>query len=339
MAERDFARARFMPSGSRYDVGGSGLAVPAELAASHATYFGEAGRAWIAALPHLAAATMDRWGLRPDGPASCGAIALVLPVVQADGSPAMLKLQPIDEETVGEPVALRAWGGDGAVRLLRHDAHSGTMLLERLDADRTLAVVPDDLTALRILSQLLARLTSVAAPPAVRRLADVAAGMLDRVPQALVRLPAADHPLIRRCAAAVQELLPEAGDRLLHWDLHYDNVLASRTDSSGFGSAASDSREPWLAIDPKPLAGDPCFELLPALHNRWDDVVATGDVPRAVRRRFDLTTEILGVDRERSVSWTLGRVLQNLLWESEAGGQAWHSAPDRAIARTLLRER
>ncbi|WJK36585.1 aminoglycoside phosphotransferase family protein [Solwaraspora sp. WMMA2065] len=317
---------------------GSGIEVPAELAASHATYFGEAGRAWIAALPQLTTATMDRWGLRRDGPSSCGAIALVLPVVQSDGSPAMLKVQPIDEETVGEPAALRAWGGDGAVRLLRHDARSGTMLLERLDADRTLAVVPDDLAALRILSQLLARLTSVAAPPDVRRLADVAAGMLDRVPQALVRLPAADHPLIRRCAAAVEELLPEAGDRLLHWDLHYHNVLASRADSARSDSTVSGAREPWLAIDPKPLAGDPCFELLPALCNRWDDVVATGDVPRAVRRRFDLMTEVVGVDRERAIGWTLGRVLQNLLWESGAGGPAWHSAPDRAIAHALLRE-
>ncbi|MDG4771699.1 aminoglycoside phosphotransferase family protein [Solwaraspora sp. WMMD792] len=318
--------------------GGAGLEIPTELAASHTRYFGDAGRAWIAALPQLTAALMDSWGLRRDGPPSWGAIALVLPVTQADGSPAMLKVQPIDEETVGEPAALRAWRGDGAVRLLRHDGHSGTMLLERLDADRTLAVVPDDLAALRILSQLLARLTSVAAPPDVRRLADVAAGMLDRVPQALVWLPAADRPLVRRCAAAVRELLPEAGDRLLHWDLHYDNVLASRADSARSDSTVSGAREPWLAIDPKPLAGDPAFELLPALHNRWDDVVATGDVPRAVRRRFDLMTEVLGVDRERAIGWTLGRVLQNLLWESGAGGPAWHSAPDRAIAHALLRQ-
>jgi streptomycin 6-kinase len=332
MAERSFTPARFMSSGSTDHASGRAPPeIPAELVKSHATYFGEAGPAWIAALPQLAATTMDGWGLRHDGPSSCGAIALVLPVVQADGSPAMLKLQPIDEETVGEPVALRAWGGDGAVRLLRHDARSGTMLLERLDAARTLAAVPDDLAALRILSQLLARLTSVAAPPDVRRLADIAAGMLDRVPPALAQLPAADHPLARRCAAAVQELLPEAGDRLLHWDLHYDNVLASRA-----VPAASEAREPWLAIDPKPLAGDPCFELLPALHNRWDDVVASGDVPRAVRRRFDLMTEVLGLDRERAIGWTLGRVLQDLLWESSAGETAWHSGRDRAIARALL---
>lgn len=205
------------------------------------------------------------------------------------------------------------------------------MLLERLDSDRTLASVPDDLAALRILSELLARLTAVAAPPGLRRLADLAAAMLDRVPRALTLLPAADHRLIHHCASAVRELLPEAGDRLLHWDLHYQNVLASPP-----GSHPTGRQEDWLAIDPKPLAGDPGFELLPALHNRWDEVIATGEVPRAIRIRFDLMTEVLHLDRQRALGWTLGRVLQTLLWEAESGDTVWHTEPDRAIAQALL---
>ena len=126
-------------------------------------------------------------------------------------------------------------------------------------------------------------------------------------------------------------MLPEPGDRLLHWDLHYENILARHD-----GSRPSDSRPSWVAIDPKPLAGDPGFELLPALHNRWDDAVASGNVRRAVRRRYDLMTEVLGLDRRRAASWTLGRVLQTLLWETANGAQIWHSIPDRDIALTLL---
>jgi streptomycin 6-kinase len=305
-----------------------GIAVPEELAASHARYFGAAGRAWITALPGLAAGYLDRWDLRPDGPPRHGAVALVLPVVRSDGVPGVLKLQPIDEETVGESAALRAWQGRGAVRLFRHDPDTGAMLLERLDPSRTLGSVADHLAALRTLSELAVRLNAVAPPPGLRRLADIAAGMLDRAPRALaaVREPA-DRRLIRRCAAAVAELLPESGDRLLHWDLHYDNVLAAHP---------SGAREPWLAIDPKSLVGDPGFELLPALHNRWDDVVATGDVSRAVLARFDLMTEVLGLDRTRAAGWTLGRVLQDLLWEAEGGASGQHTDPDRVIARALL---
>ena len=304
------------------------IEVPDALVSWHRKFFGESGRAWIDAAPDLAAGLLDRWQLRPDGAPTCGAVALVLPVQRADGALAVLKLQPVSDETVGEPDALRAWNGNGAVRLLDHDPASGSMLLERLNADRSLATVSDDLAALEILSELLARLSAVPAPVGLRRLSDIAADLLDRVPPALtlVRDPS-QLRLIQACASALDEVRPEAGDRLLHWDLHYFNILAPHP---------SDQREPWLAIDPQPLAGDPGFELLAALHNRWEDAVATGDVSRAIRRRFDLMTDILGLDRKRAAGWTLARVLQNELWDVEHDDTMWHTEPDRAIAETLL---
>ena len=87
----------------------SRITVPAELAEYHESYDDEEGRAWIAGLPELAAGFLDRWELRLDGPPAHGAVALVLPVRRADDTPAVLKLQPVDEETEGEPAALRAW--------------------------------------------------------------------------------------------------------------------------------------------------------------------------------------------------------------------------------------
>jgi streptomycin 6-kinase len=306
---------------------GALVEVPDALTASHEENFGGTGRAWVAALPALAGAHLERWRLRPDGPPAHGVVALVLPVLREDGTPAALKLQPVDEETRGEPVALRAWDGAGAVRLLEADPDTGAMLLERLDASRSLSAVEDDMAATATLAGILARLAAVPAPRELRRLSDVAAGMLRRVPDALPRLAdPGDARLTDTCAGAVRELLGEPGDRLLHWDLHYDNVLAA---------TAAGERGPWLAIDPKPLAGDPGFDLFPALHNRWDDIVATGDVPRAVRRRFDLMTEVLGLDRRRATGWTLGRVLQSTLWAVESGGTApW--PVHAAIAGALL---
>jgi streptomycin 6-kinase len=306
----------------------SRIEVPDELVIWHRKFFGESGRAWIDAAPELAAGLLDRWQLKPDGAATCGAVALVLPVLLVDGTPAVLKLQPVTDHTVGEPDALRAWNGDGAVRLLDDDPESGSMLLERLDADCSLSIISDDLAALEILSELLARLSAVPAPPGVRRLSDFGADLLDRVPRALARVrDPSQHGLIRACASALEEVLPEAGDRLLHDDLHYFNILAP---------LQAEPREPWLAIDPKPIAGDPGFELLAALHNRWEEAVVTGDLPRAIRRRFDLMTDIVGLDRERATNWTLGRILQNALWEVEHDDTIWHTEPDRAIARTLL---
>ena len=90
----------------------------------------------------------------------------MLPVVRADTTPAVLKLQPVTDHTVGEPDALRTWNGNGAVRLLEHDPESGSMLLERLDADRSLATVRDDLAALEILSSSLPGSAPFPHPPA-----------------------------------------------------------------------------------------------------------------------------------------------------------------------------
>ncbi|MFG3280386.1 aminoglycoside phosphotransferase family protein [Streptomyces sp. NPDC048111] len=295
-----------------------------------ASFDDEAGRAWLAALPALAESYLDWWDLRLDGPPAHGTVALVLPVARPDGSRAVLKLQPVDEETRGEPLALRAWAGRDAVRLLDSDPATGTMLLERLDASRSLAGVADGTVALRILSELLARLVALPAPAGLPTLADTAAAMLDRLPHLLSRLEVpADRPLLTTCADAMREVLPEPGDRLLHWDLHYENVLAR---GSCAGSAGPTQ---WLAIDPKPLAGHPGFELLPALRNRWDDIVATGNAARAVGHRFRLMTEVVGLDRQQATGWTLGRVLQNALWDIEDGA-ATLDPQQATIARALL---
>jgi streptomycin 6-kinase len=73
----------------------------------------------------MAATYLDRWQLAIEGPVASGAVALIIPVARHDRSKAVLKLQPVDDETGGEPAALKAWAGRGAVRLLEHDPASG----------------------------------------------------------------------------------------------------------------------------------------------------------------------------------------------------------------------
>src|SRR5215208_4607897 len=120
-----------------------GLLVPPALRASHAKYFGDSTTAWIRSLPDHVSRLRQEWQLRLDGTPHSGAVALVVPVLRADGTPAMLKLQPVDDETRGEPIALACWAGDCAVRLLERDPATGSMLLERLDATRSLASVSE----------------------------------------------------------------------------------------------------------------------------------------------------------------------------------------------------
>ncbi|WSI71310.1 aminoglycoside phosphotransferase family protein [Streptomyces sp. NBC_01335] len=299
--------------------------IPEELIATQTMFHGAAGRAFTDALPELAARYLREWGLRVDGQPMYGMCALVLPVVRSvDDCPAALKLQLMDEESAGEALALRAWGeaGAGTVALLAHDPETGAMLLERLDENRPLSAVPDAREAVGVLGEVLARLVAVPAPQGLRTLADMAARMLTEVPRVVAVLADdEERRLVADCAAALREVAGEPGDRLLHWDLHYDNVLAGRP--------GTEREHEWVALDPKPLAGDPGFELFPALDNRFG--------PEEILWRFDALSEALGpgYDRERARAWTLGRVLQNVLWHSRPGTHTL--APDHAeIARRLL---
>lgn len=303
--------------------------IPDALIATQSTYNGEAGRAFVAALPGMAAGFLERWGLRPDGAAMHGVCALVLPVVRvADGRRAALKLQPVDEETAGEPVALRLWGeaSAGAVGLLEYDAATGTMLLEGLDGRRALSGVADAREAVRVVGGLLAGLTAVRVVEGVglRGLGEVAARLVAAAPGVAGRLAdAGERGLVADCAAAVREVAGEPGDRLLHWDLHFGNVLAG----AGAEAEGGERGGRWVAIDPKPLVGDAGFELFPALVDRFD----VDDVGW----RFDLLTGVLGLDRGRARAWTLGRVLQNACWDTEEGGR--RLVPAHAeLARRLL---
>jgi streptomycin 6-kinase len=286
-------------------LGESEIVVPGELAELHEKYTGEDGRRWIAGLPAMAAVFMDRWQLALDGPVAAGAVALIIPVVSRDGAKAVLKLQPVDDETGGEPAALQAWAGRGAVRLLEHDPDSGAMLLERLDASRDLNTMTDDLAAAQVIAELLVELNAVPAPAGLRALSNVAAAALAGTPVAIrLAVDPVERRLLINCAERFEELITDSMDnQLLHWDLHYFNTLSTL------------DGDEWKAIDPKPLSGDSGFELLPALWNRWDDLVETGDVPRALLRRFDLMTEVMGLDRSRAAGWTMGRVLQNAVWD------------------------
>lgn len=75
---------------------------------------------------------------------------------------------------------------------------------------------------------------------------------------------------------------------------------------------------------------------MPALWNRWDDLMETGDVSAALLRRFDLMTDIMGLDRSRAAAWTLGRVLEAAVWDLVRfrEGRIWPS--HRTIAELLI---
>ncbi len=157
-----------------------------------------------------------------------GMAAFVLPVTDGDERAAVLKLQAVDEETVGESVALRIWDGDGAVRLLAHDTDTGAMLLERLDISRHLSSVADTPRGGEDHRRTPRAPDRAHGTDGLRRLGDVASAMSAQTASAVRLLDdRGERDLLLDCAAAVREVMDEPGNQLLHWDLHYDNVLGS----------------------------------------------------------------------------------------------------------------
>ena len=263
---------------------------------------GEAGEAWLRRLPRLVQELLERWDLRVDGESRHGVCALVVPV-RRGGQEAALKVTWPHPEARLEHVALRAWDGRGAVQLLAADPGRWGLLLERLDAGRDLHALPVD-AACRTLGALLADLDRPALPQ-LPRLADWARRQVRDLATAPPGIP---RRLVEQGMALARDLATDPGTdaRLVHTDLHYANVLAG-------------DRAPWLAIDPKPMAADPAFAVAPALWNRWEEVTASHDARRHLRRRLAVVCEAAGIDEDRARAWTVVRELDMALDAAATG--------------------
>lgn len=252
-------------------------------------------QAWLARLPALAASALDQWGLTVDGDPMHGACALVLPVRQRSGEPAVLKVTWPHDEAEHEATALALWDGAGAVRLLAHDEDRWALLLERLDPAVNLEHEPLH-EALAVVASMIRRLTRPA-PPGVRHLRDVAARWVHELPAENDGL--VPDELLAQAVAHCRELGPRAGNHLVNEDLHFQNVLRG-------------TREPWLVIDPKPIAGDREFGLAPLLWNRFDEPTVLG--------RLTALVDLAGLDHELARQWTFIRAVDNWLY---AGADHW----------------
>lgn len=263
---------------------------------------------WLDRLPRLAGDLLDEWQLRPDGAAGHGYCSLVLPVRDGDGAPAALKLTfDGDEESAHEALVLQHWHGAGAVRLLRADPRCRALLLERAGPGDLTAVGAR--TAAEVVAALYPRLHRPALPqlPRLATCVDRWLGTLARVG----RHGPVPRRLVEQALSLGADLVADRGpgDRVVHGDLHDGNVLSGR-------------REPWLVIDPKPMAGDPHYEPAPLLWNRWDDLVATGDVRSGLRRLLDAVVTGAGLDEDRARDWVVVRSLVNAGWAvADATGQ------------------
>ncbi len=250
---------------------------------------------------------MRKWKLSTPTEIAQTPTSAVYRVRLPDGGPAVLKcLTPVGvaDERRGAAL-LEWWNGDGAVRLIAADetAH----LLSYIDGGplSDLVHAGQDEAATSIICEVVGRLHKArGAPPA---------GLIpmDLRWRSLFEKAAADRQtrqatLFVDAARRADALLKEGRKWIpLHGDLHHDNILHCSTHG-------------WLAIDPKGVRGDPCYDVANIFCNPVGAPEITGD-GRRVDRLADRFAEALGQERARILDYAFVHAALSAAWSLSDG--------------------
>lgn len=258
-------------------------------------------REWLSWLPQIVADLAGQWSLSVGQPFQPGGqCSWTAPASGPLGSAVVLKVAfrfPGGEER-DEAAGLRAWGGNGAVRLhaVSETESAYGLLLERCLPGTPLGELlpePDqDVVVAGLLRRLWARPLGA---HAFRPLSEMCDAWADEFEAGYAAAPAADRidpGLTREGVAAFRELPRTAASHvLLCTDLHADNILAAQ-------------RAPWLAIDPKPYAGDAVYDLLQHM------LCCDGRLAADPAGLADRMARLAGLDPDRARLWLFARSVQ-----------------------------
>jgi streptomycin 6-kinase len=227
----------------------------------------------LAPLALVAREVAAEWGVELGEPFPLARYSYVAPA----GDNAVLKVTPPeDDESDEEGDALEFWDGVGAVRLLRRDRPRRALLVERARPGIDIAgLAEEEATQTAVATGL--RLWRPAGEP-FRWIGDHVPRWLDN---------AEEHELVP-LAQELYSSLDVGRETLVHGDFHHHNILSS-------------TRGP-VAIDPKPMLGEPEYDVPSFLWN-----------PLPYRMRLDVTERRLaafaaaGLDEERMRRWAVIR--------------------------------
>ena len=292
------------------------------------------GRSWLKALPGYLGRSLERWNLTVDLPPGAapwyGHTGVVVPVRTRTGTAAALKVAFPYEEVLLEPLALKLWRGQGAVRLLEADLDTCSMLVERMDAGKCLQQAPMD-EAIEVWGGLVKQLSVVPDErpewSALPHIAATAEQYSDDLP---ARWEELGRPFERWLLEAALEVCQTRGvvsrrsskDVLVHTDLHFMNILG-KLDGPGY-----------LAIDPQASIGDAEFAVAPCLWNRLGDLPRTNP-EAALRGRCAQLSAAAGLEESVAVEWAIVREVENALWYLEKVDHAGDAQRSLWVASTM----
>jgi streptomycin 6-kinase len=223
------------------------------------------------------------------------------------GDSAVLKVVPIeDDEADHEADALALVGGNGAVRLLRHDRKRRAMLIERARPGYDASGL-SEYEAIRVAIASTKKFWSATATRGkpFRWIGDAVPRWLEK---------AGDHYLVRQ-AKEIYATMSPSDSTLVHGDFHHHNVL--------------NDGDRWVVIDPKPMVGEPEFDVPTFLWNPIGHLPTKEGVERWIGAFADA-----GLDANRLRKWAIVRGTYQGLPLSH--GQTAETSPQLRVVRALL---
>jgi streptomycin 6-kinase len=237
-----------------------------------------------------------------------GEVPVVLKITKQDG----------DESHSGE--VLKAYGGEGAVRV--YECETGAILLERLEPGEELVSLVNqgrDAEATAILAEVIAKLANHEAPIGCPTVTDWGRAF-DRY------LQSGNEQIPRSTVEEAREMYAELASSqrktmLLHGDLQHYNILF-------------DNERGWVAIDPKGVIGELEYELSAILRNPMElpDIFAN---PVTINRRLETLTTKLHLDYSRALRWSYAQSILSAIWDIEDGHPPTSDNPSLLLAQTL----
>ncbi len=274
---------------------------------------GEEGKAWLDNIPDIIKKYEKKWSIQVLPPFTLS-YNYVAPATSTDGTTVVLKIGfPKDKEFQTEISALEVFNGEGIELLLQEDRDNAVMLIEQVTPGIPLSSLEDDDEATRILAKVMKALWKpLPAKHSFIPLKDWMQGLPRYIKEKGSKGPLPIH-LVEKANILFEELLATAKESVLvHGDLHHDNVLSSH-------------RSEWLAIDPKGIAAEPCYETAAMIRNPYEKMRKIPDIQTVLRKRILILSEELHFDPQRVLKYCFAQTMLSAVWNHEEAKGAEHA--------------
>jgi streptomycin 6-kinase len=275
------------------------ISIPASLAQNVKTTHGADGLNWLSKLPVIVAELCSLWRLEVAAQFDDLTYSFVAHVIRQDETSAVLKVAPHAKAMSRQAHALEVFNGVGAARLFANDEPHGALLLEKLsrpskvDAD-SFCEAASKLTIERN-SSLSKSFTHVS----VWGLGFEKFMRTQNGDALKAREVGLTDSLVLKADQIFKKLISTTKqETLLHGDLHHANLLQRQSGE-------------WVAIDPKGVWGDPCYEAGAFLRNSGSP---SDDQIKKISKQ-------LGFDETRVSEWAYAQAVLAAIWSVGDGSE------------------